>query len=99
MKRLAILAVLFATPAAAQGYGRTPGYTYGAPSYATPSMPSYGSGSNPSAHMVSPHVTQNGTYVAPHMQTNPNGTQMDNYGSRGNVNPFNGAVGTRAPRW
>jgi hypothetical protein len=40
-----------------------------------------------------------GTYVAPHVQTNPNSTQMDDYGTRGNVNPYTGAVGTRTPRY
>jgi hypothetical protein len=55
-----------------------------------------GTGSNPSAHSVDGYVNSNGTYVAPHMQTNPNGTQLDNYGTRGNVNPYTGAVGTRS---
>jgi hypothetical protein len=41
--------------------------------------------------------TSGGTYVAPHQQTNPNGTQRDNYSSYGNVNPYTGAVGTRNP--
>lgn len=58
-----------------------------------------GTGSNPNSHYVAPHVTSTGTYVAPHMQTNPNATQMDNYGTRGNVNPYTGAVGTRTPKY
>ena len=37
--------------------------------------------------------------LAPHQQTNPNNTQMDNYGTRGNVNPYTGQTGTRAPRY
>jgi hypothetical protein len=37
--------------------------------------------------------------VPPHQQTNPNTTQTDNYGTRGNVNPHTGAVGTRNPRY
>jgi hypothetical protein len=53
-----------------------------------------GTGSNPSDHYVRGYVKQNGTYVAPHYQTNPNNTQRDNYGTRPNVNPHNGAVGT-----
>ena len=59
----------------------------------------YGTGSNPSAHPVAPYETRNGTYVQPHMQTNPNNTQLDNFNTRGNVNPYNGQVGTRPPRW
>jgi hypothetical protein len=59
----------------------------------------YGSGSNPSSHYVSPYTTQNGTTVQGHYQTNPNGTQMDNYGTRGNFNPYTGQTGTRTPRY
>lgn len=51
------------------------------------SQPTYGTGSNPSSHGVGGYTNQNGTYVQPHQQTNPNGTQYDNYNSRGNYNP------------
>jgi hypothetical protein len=59
----------------------------------------YGTGSNPSSHTVSPYVTNQGTYVPSHQSTNPNNTQMDNFGSRGNLNPYTGAFGTRNPRY
>lgn len=59
----------------------------------------YGNGSNPSSHPVQGYMAQQGTFVPPHMQTNPNATQMDNYGTQGNVNPFTGAIGTRTPRY
>jgi len=59
----------------------------------------YGSGSNPNNHYVSPYTTQSGTYVAPHYQTNPNNTQRDNYGTRGNLNPYTGQYGTRTPHY
>jgi hypothetical protein len=59
----------------------------------------YGTGSNPSSHYVQPYTTSNGTSVQGHYQTNPNGTQMDNYGTRGNVNPYTGQVGTRTPHY
>lgn len=58
-----------------------------------------GTGSNPSSHGVSGHITSSGTYVPPHQSTNPNTTQTDNYGTRGNVNPYTGAVGTRTPKY
>jgi hypothetical protein len=58
-----------------------------------------GTGSNPNSHYVAPHTTNNGTYVGGHQQANPNGTQLDNYGTRGNVNPYTGAVGTRGARY
>jgi hypothetical protein len=53
-----------------------------------------GTGSSSSSHSVSGYTRSNGTYVAPHHSTNPNGTQLDNYGTRGNVNSYTGAVGT-----
>jgi len=59
----------------------------------------YGTGSNSRSHGVSGHYTNSGSYVQPHRATNPNSTQMDNYGTRGNVNPYTGAVGTRTPRY
>jgi hypothetical protein len=57
-----------------------------------------GTGSNPSSHPVQGYIAPSGTYVQPHQQTNPNSTQTDNYGTRGNVNPYTGAVGTRNPQ-
>jgi hypothetical protein len=56
-----------------------------------------GTGSNPTSHPVQGYTAPSGTYVQPHQQTNPNSTQTDNYGTRGNVNPYTGAVGTRNP--
>jgi hypothetical protein len=58
-----------------------------------------GTGSNPNSHGVSGHVTSSGTYVQPHTATNPNSTQRDNYSATGNINPNNGTVGTRNPRY
>lgn len=57
-----------------------------------------GTGSNPNTHTSSGYTRSNGTYVAPYVATNPNGTQRDNYGTSGNVNPYTGATGTRTPR-
>lgn len=59
----------------------------------------YGTGSNSSDHYVGGYTRGNGTYVAPHYQTNPNNTQFDNYSTRGNYNPHTGQFGTRSPRW
>lgn len=53
-----------------------------------------GTGSNGASHPVSGYTTSRGTVVAPHSATNPNGTARDNDGTRGNVNPYTGAVGT-----
>ena len=59
----------------------------------------YGTGSNSSSHSVGGYTTNSGTYVAPHTATNPNNTQYDNYGARGNYNPNSGTYGTRSPRY
>jgi hypothetical protein len=56
-----------------------------------------GVGSNPNDHYVSGYTNNRGTYVEPHYQTNPNGTRLDNYETRGNYNPHNGTYGTRNP--
>ena len=57
-----------------------------------------GTGSNPSTHTSSGYTRSNGTYVAPYVATNPNGTQRDNFGTSGNYNPYTGSYGTRTPR-
>ena len=56
-----------------------------------------GAGSNPGSHQTRGYTTQSGAYVQPHYRTNPNNTPMDNYSTRGNVNPYTGNVGTRSP--
>jgi hypothetical protein len=43
------------------------------------------------------HTRSDGTYVAPHYRSSPNSTTLDNYSTRGNVNPYTGRVGTRDP--
>lgn len=96
MRRLIVLVGLLAvsTPAFAQsrGYGQRHGYGgYGSGAY--------GSGSNAGSHAVQPHTNSYGTYVPGHQRTNPNNTQMDNFGTRGNINPYTGQPGTRIPRW
>jgi hypothetical protein len=89
MKRLILAGALalVATGALAQSRG-----LYG-------SLGSSGYGSNSQSHTISPYVNSHGTYVGSSHATNPNNTQMDNYGTRGNVNPYTGAVGTRNPRY
>lgn len=52
-----------------------------------------GSGS----HSVKGYTKKDGTYVAPHKQTNPNGTKRDNWSTKGNVNPHTGKPGTKNP--
>lgn len=59
----------------------------------------HGTGSNPLSVYHQGYTTQSGTYVRPHYQTAPNNTQMDNYSTRANVNPYTGSYGHRSPRW
>ncbi|GMO11576.1 hypothetical protein [Bradyrhizobium ottawaense] len=58
-----------------------------------------GTGSNSSTHSASGYTRSNGTYVAPYVATNPNGTQRDNFGTSGNINPYTGQTGHRTPRY
>jgi len=91
MMAAGVLALL-ASPAAAQygSRGSSYGNSYGG---------GFGTGSNPRSHNVDGYIRNNGTYVPPHQSTNPNSTQMDNYGTRGNYNPNTGSFGTRSPRY
>jgi hypothetical protein len=50
-----------------------------------------------SYHYVRGHVTKSGTYVAPHYQTNPDNSRMNNWSTKGNTNPFTGKAGTVSP--
>lgn len=50
-----------------------------------------------SSHYVSGYTRNDGTYVAPHMQTNPDSSRTNNWSAQGNVNPYTGQVGTVNP--
>lgn len=43
------------------------------------------------------YFKKDGTYVAPSMTTAPNDTKLDNYSTKGNVNPYTGKAGTVDP--
>lgn len=45
------------------------------------------------------YTRQDGTYVAPHYRSSPNSTPLDNWSTRGNVNPYTGQQGTRSPSY
>ncbi len=42
---------------------------------------------------VKGYTKKDGTYVAPHFRTTPNDKKIDNYSSKGNVNPYTGKKG------
>jgi hypothetical protein len=46
---------------------------------------------------VGPHVRQDGTFVQGHYRTDANETRIDNYSTRGNVNPYTGQKGYQDP--
>lgn len=52
--------------------------------------------SNSDVH-VKGHYRDNGTYVAPYYRTAPNSTNVDNFSTIGNVNPYTGKNGTIQP--
>jgi hypothetical protein len=43
------------------------------------------------------YTTKNGTYVAPHYRSSPDGNPYNNYSTVGNVNPYTGQAGTKNP--
>ena len=49
------------------------------------------------AHAVRGFLKSNGTYFAPHHQTNPDATTRNNFSTRGNINPYTGHAGTVNP--
>lgn len=47
---------------------------------------------------VNGYTKKNGTYVAPHKRTKQNSTELDNFSTQGNVNPYTGKKGTKVPK-
>ena len=43
------------------------------------------------------YTRSDGTYVAPHWRSTPDGDRRNNWSTQGNVNPFTGQPGTRQP--
>ena len=57
---------------------------------------SYGN-SHASVVHVSGHTTKTGTYVPPHYRTGADSSKLNNWSTRGNVNPYTGKTGTKNP--
>ena len=49
------------------------------------------------AQMKNGYIRKDGVYVPPSLTTKPNDTKLDNYSTRGNVNPLSGKPGTVDP--
>jgi len=43
------------------------------------------------------YTTKSGTYVAPHYRSAPDSNPYNNWSTKGNVNPYTGAEGTKNP--
>jgi hypothetical protein len=41
------------------------------------------------------YTKKNGTVVQPYYRSHENGTQRDNFSTKGNVNPYTGKIGTK----
>lgn len=46
---------------------------------------------------VNGYFRSNGTYVQPYHRTSPNNTLLDNYSTKGNINPWTGKAGSVDP--
>lgn len=66
------------------------------PTYSSPSIPSI-STSMPSPVRVHSYKRTDGTYVQLHYRTSPDSSNLNNWGSKGNINPSTGKEGTREP--
>ncbi len=45
------------------------------------------------------YTKKDGTYVAPHERSAPDGNRNNNWSTRGNINPYTGQEGTKAPSY
>lgn len=43
------------------------------------------------------HTRKDGTYVAPHYRSSPDGSKANNWSTKGNINPYTGKEGTVNP--
>ena len=59
----------------------------------------WGAGSNFRSSYVRGYTRSDGSYTRGYYRTSPNRTQYDNYGTRGNYNPWTGRHGTKTPRY
>jgi hypothetical protein len=70
--------------------------SYSKSSYKSSYRPS-ASRSTSSAVYVRGYRKKNGTYVKGHMRSRPDHSKLNNWSTRGNINPYTGKVGTHSP--
>jgi len=101
MCRIAIfvLGVLLASNAFARGGGHSSSGSHSS-SHATSNASTKSSSyrySNPSTTSVHGYTKKDGTYVGSYKRTTENHTKLDNWSTKGNVNPYTGKAGTKDP--
>jgi len=57
----------------------------------------HGGGHSSSPVHVSGHTTKTGAYVPAHYRTAPDHSKLNNWSTKGNVNPYTGKAGTKSP--
>jgi hypothetical protein len=67
------------------------------PKTTTSSTKPTGTGSKSTSTVVHGYTTSKGTTVQPYHRTTPDSTQMNNYSTRGNYDPYTGKTGTKPP--
>jgi len=82
---LTVAAPSFAAPRRSPRSRPPKSYSAPAPSYSPPVR-------------VERHNRRSGALVEPHRRTAPDASKMNNYGTKGNYNPYTGKEGTREPR-
>lgn len=93
MKKIIVLLVslFLVTP----GFAKKGGGSHNHSSRSYSSSKSHGSSKTTN---VRGYTKKDGTYVAPHKRTSPNGTQRDNWTSKPNQNPYTGKDGSKEPQ-
>ena len=56
-----------------------------------------GGGKSGGSVSVKGHARKDGTYVQPHKRSASDGSKINNWSTKGNVNPYTGKRGTRSP--
>lgn len=79
-----LLFILILIAGSSSSFARDRGYGYRAPSYKSYS----------SSVRVRGHAKRSGRYVMPHRRSRSDGRKLNNWSTKGNVNPYTGKKGT-----
>ncbi|MDD4974113.1 MAG: hypothetical protein PHY93_07160 [Bacteriovorax sp.] len=92
---LSCLLIFSSTSWARGGHGGG-GHSYSHSSYRSPRSSYLRSGSTSSVVHVRGYRTKRGTYVRPHYRSRPDHSKLNNWSTRGNINPYTGKIGTKS---